>query len=109
MDIPKYFEKQARVPILPYLYSMWKVNKTNFVFIAVICYLLQLDASLIEGEPFNCLTRKNKRRLNVEWQNSNISEMWETGSKTCQSEQYQCGAQSGVVDTHIFLLPPTHP
>ena len=109
MDIPKYFEKQARVPILPYLYSMWKVNKTNFVFSAVICYLLQLDASLIEGEPFNSLTWKNKRRLNVEWQKFKYLGNVETGSKTCQNERYQCGAQSGVFDTHIFLQPPTHP
>ena len=39
--------------------------------------LLQLDANLIEGEPYNHLARK-KRRLNVARQNSNISELWET-------------------------------
>ena len=44
-------------------------------------FLLQLDANLIEGEPYNRLARKNKRRLNVARQNSNISEMWETGFK----------------------------
>ena len=27
--------------------------------------LLQLDANLIEGEPYNQLARKNKRQLNV--------------------------------------------
>ena len=43
--------------------------------------LLQLDANLIEGEPYNCLARKNKRRVNEVWQNSNILEMWETGFK----------------------------
>ena len=44
-------------------------------------YLLQLDDNLNEGEPYNRLARKNKRRLNVARQNSNISEMWETGFK----------------------------
>ena len=46
--------------------------------------LFQLDANLIEGEPYNRLARKNKRRLNVARQNSNISEMWETGFKKPQ-------------------------
>ena len=43
--------------------------------------MLQLDANLIEGEPYNRLAQENKRRLNVARQNSNISEMWETGFK----------------------------
>ena len=43
--------------------------------------LLQLDDNLIEGEPYNRLAWKNKRQLNVARQNSNISEMWETGFK----------------------------
>ena len=43
-------------------------------------------------------------------QNSNISEMWETGSKTRHNEQCQCGDRSGVIDTQIFSrLPSTHP
>ena len=44
--------------------------------------MLQLDANLIEGEPYICLAQKNKRRQNVVRQNSNILEMWETGFKT---------------------------
>ena len=47
--------------------------------------LFQLDANLIEGEPYNRLARKNKRRLNVARQNSNISEMWETGFQNPQT------------------------
>ena len=43
--------------------------------------LLQLDANLIEGETYNRLAQKNKRRLNVARLNSNIPEMWETGFK----------------------------
>ena len=43
--------------------------------------LLHLDAILIEWEPYNRLARKSKRQLNVAQQNSNISEMWETGFK----------------------------
>ena len=30
-------------------------------------------------------------------------------SKTHQDEQRQCGAQSGVIDTQIFLHPTTYP
>ena len=71
--------------------------------------LLQLDANLIEGEPFNRFMQKNKRRLNVAQQNSNISEIWETGSKTRQNEQRQCRVQCSVVDTKIFSCPITHP
>ena len=43
--------------------------------------MFQLDANLIEGEPYNPLARKNKRQLNVAWQNSNVSEMRETSFK----------------------------
>ena len=43
--------------------------------------LLQLDDNLNEGEPYNRLARKNKRRLNVARQNSNISEIWDTSFK----------------------------
>ena len=71
--------------------------------------LLQLDANLIEGEPFNRFMQKNKRRLNVAQQNSNNSEIWETGSKTRQNEQRQCRVQCSVVDTKIFSCPITHP
>ena len=67
-----------------------------------ILFLLQLDAYLIEGEPYNRLARKNKRRQNVARQNSNISDLWETGFKTPQDEQRQCGARSGVLNTQIF-------
>ena len=42
--------------------------------------LLQLDANLIEGEPYNRLAQKNKRRLNVARQNS-IRERGETSFK----------------------------
>ena len=52
-----------------------------FVIEQGIFSLLQLDANLIEGEPYNPLARKNKRQLNVAWQNSNVSEMWETSFK----------------------------
>ena len=67
--------------------------------------LLQLDANLIEGEPYNQLARKNKRRLNVARQNSNISEMWETGLKNPQIGTASVWeARSGVIDTQIFSL-----
>ena len=57
---------------------------------------LQLDANLIEGEVELCnhFARKNKRRLKVARQNSNIHEMRETGYKIRQNERRQCGAQS---------------
>ena len=71
--------------------------------------LLQLNANLFEGEPYNHLAQKNKRGLNVARQNSNISEMWETGPKSRQNGRRQCGVQSCVVDTQIFCQPPTHP
>ena len=51
---------------------------------------------------YNRLARKNKRRQNVARQNSNISDLWETGFKTPQDEQRQCGARSGVLNTQIF-------
>ena len=67
-------------------------------------FLLQLDANLIEGEPYR-LARKNKRRLNVARQNSNISEMWETGLKNPQIGTASVReARSGVIDTQIFSL-----
>ena len=54
------------------------VSSTQILLLWYGFSLLQLEANLIEGEPYNRLAQKNKRRLNVEHQNSNISEMWET-------------------------------
>ena len=51
-----------------------------FLEIMLNCFLLQLDANLIEGEPYNRLAWKNK---DVKmWRDKiQISEMWETGFK----------------------------
>ena len=71
--------------------------------------LLQLDANLIEEEPYNRLTQKNKRRLNEVQQNSNISEMWETGfQKPAKTNSISVGP-SPVSTTHRFFRarPPT--
>ena len=73
----------------------WTVSFSFFLFT-----LLHLDANLREGKPYNRLAWKIKRRLNVARKNSNVSEMWETGSNIRQNEWCQC-AQSGVVDKHI--------
>ena len=51
------------------------------VCLQLIFFRFQLDANLIEGEPYNRLARKNKRRLNVARQNSNIPESGETSFK----------------------------
>ena len=42
-------------------------------------------------------------------QNSNISEMWESGLKTRQNEQRRCGPQYGVDKQICFSQTPTHP
>ena len=56
--------------------------------------LLQFDANLMEGEPYNRLNRKNKRRLNVARQNSNIfRKCGKPVPKTRQDKQRQCVAR----------------
>ena len=54
----------------------------------------------LKGEPYN---KKKSKTTKVARHNSNISEMWKTGFKTRQNEQRQCGAQSSIVETQIFL------
>ena len=70
--------------------------------------LLQLEANLIEGEHDNRLVQKNRRRLNVAWQNSNISEMWETGFKNPPT---RTPSVLGPVrcHQHTDLFVPAHP
>ena len=73
LSLPTHYYKFYLMTLLLYCSSMWRNCST--------ISLLQLDANLIEGEPYNRLARKNKRHLNVARQHSNISEMWETGFK----------------------------
>ena len=53
------------------------IYSTVSIYLQGISFFAPLDANLIEGEPYNRLAR----RLNVARQNSDISEMWETGFK----------------------------
>ena len=67
--------------------------------------LLQLDDNLIEGEPYNRLAWKNKRQLNVARQNSNISEMWETGFKNpLRRAASVCMGPGPVSSTHSGMV-----
>ena len=69
-----------------------------------LCSLLQLDANLIEGEPCNRLAqlkiKDDYTYSKVAQQNSNIPEIRETGFQSPLK-----GAQSGVIDTQIFVRP----
>ena len=59
--------------------------------ILLLCIsLLQLDANLIEGEPYNRFARKIKD-----------DQKWR--EKTRQNERCRCWSQSGVADTQIFF------
>ena len=71
-----------------------------FIFLS----LLQLDANLIEREPYNRLAQKNKRRLKC-----GATKFKYLISKIRQDKQHQCGVWSGVIDTQIFSRPPAHP
>ena len=69
--------------------------------------LLQLDANLIEGEPYKSLAGKNKRQLNVY---SNIFEMWETGFKNQPRQTalvwgpVQCQRHTDFFARHLLTL-----
>ena len=105
-----------RIPILRPAGSkrFWQHSNTpgrkkmlhKIIIIMTKCLLLQLDANLIEGEPYNCLSRK--RRLNVALQNSNISEMWETGF---QNPPTRTPSVLGLVQCHQHtdFFAPSHP
>ena len=67
-------------------------------------FLLQLDANIIEGEPYKRLARKNKRRLNVARQNSNILEMWETRFKNLP--RWTSVGPGPVLSIHRFFSRP---
>ena len=71
--------------------------------------LLQLDANLIEGEPYNRLAQ-----LKIKDDSSGATKFKYTGNTGNQSSKPAktngvSEAQSGVIDTQIFSRPPTHP
>ena len=70
--------------------------------------LLQLDANLIEGEPYSHFTQKNKRQQNMAQQNSNIIEMWETSFKNLPR---RTSSVWGPVrcHQHTYFFVPAHP
>ena len=70
--------------------------------------MLQLDANLIEGEPYNRLAQlKNKRRL--KWRDK-IQIYQKYGKPVFKARKTNgvSGAQSNVIDTQI-IFAPTHP
>ena len=92
------------------VYNFFLLFRMSTIPLSFPFSLLQLDANLIEGEPYNRLTQlKNKRRL--KWRDK-IQIYQKYGKPVFKARQKQTASvgPSPVSSTpRLFSRPPTHP